>query len=182
MQEHVTTSGIAILTALVVAIALIAVRVAMTARPTELGWNVVAPGLGHWFGFLGCAGLALLTAWVWLYVGSARRDAAQQMVICFWLSAGMGLFAVIGGANIIAIRRQGLRWRDGLLAYEGADGMPRTLAMADFDAIRRTWGGAYELRFMDGTVVAVDPFASGSDAFMRELFARSEPPTGSSLY
>lgn len=181
MQEHVTSSGIAILSALAVAVALIAARVSMTARAAHVGWNVIAPGPSHWFGFLGCAAFALLTAWVWLYVGSARRDAAQQMVICFWLSAGMGLFALIGGANIVAIRRQGLRWRDGLLAYEGADGMLRTLAMADFDAIRRTWAGAYELRFADGTVVAVDPLASGSDAFMRELFARSEPQTGSSL-
>ena len=94
MQDYVTPSGLIMLGAVATCIALLIAAIAATPAATKAGWMLVRPGGMHWFSFYGSAALFALIAWVWIFVGSARQDAAFQMRIAFWLSFAFGIGAV----------------------------------------------------------------------------------------
>lgn len=170
MQDYVTPSGLIMLGAVATCIALLIAAIAVTPAATKTGWMQVRPGGMHWFSFYCSASLFALIAWVWIFVGSARSDAAFQMRIAFWLSFTFGIGAVYSGLLIRKLRKTALRMRGGQIAYVDADGCEATQSIEDFTAFRRRWRGDYQLLFNDGTVIALDPYAKNSDEFMGRLF------------
>ena len=170
MQDYVTPSGLIMLGAIATCIALLIAAIAATPMATKSGWMQIRPGGMHWFSFYGSAALFALIAWVWIFVGSARSDAAFQMRIAFWLSFAFGIGAVYSGLLIRKLRKTDLRMRGRQIAFVGSDGCEASQSIDDFTAFRRRWRGDYQLLFNDGTVIALDPYAKNSDEFMGRLF------------
>lgn len=175
MQPYVTpfTLGILVLT---VALAVLGCLVAMRAQQVVLiGWHTLRPGFGHWFAAVGSAAFSTLTAWVYLFVGSARRDAAFQMRIAFLLSIAFGLCAIYCAWRIRAIKRENVRWRGTRIVRTVRDGQEQSIDNGRAFGWRRTFSGWYVLGFADGSVQYVDPYAKGADRFMVELGPPEEP-------
>jgi hypothetical protein len=175
MQDYVTPSGLIMLGAVATCIALLIAAIAATPAATKTGWMQVRPGGMHWFSFYGSAALFALIAWVWIFVGSARSDAAFQMRIAFWLSFTFGIGAVYAGMLIRKLRKMALRMRGRQIAFVGSDGREAGQSIDNFTAFRRRWRGDFQLLFNDGTVITLDPYAKNSDEFMGRLFDESLP-------
>ncbi len=170
MQDYVTPSGLIMLGSVAACITLLAAVISLTPVSPKAGWMQVRPGGMHWFSFYGSAAIFALIAWVWIFVGSARSDAAFQMRIAFWLSFTFGIGAVYSGLLIRKLRTTALRMRGRQIAYVGGDGREMSQSVDNFTAFRRRWRGDYQLLFNDGTVIALDPYAKNSDEFMGRLF------------
>lgn len=175
MQDYVTPSGLIMLGAVAICIALLIAAIAATPVATKSGWMLVRPGWMHWFSFYGSAALFALIAWVWIFVGSARSDAAFQMRIAFWLSFIFGISAVYSGLLIRKLRKMALRMQGRQIAYFDSDGREAGQSIDNFTAFRRRWRGDYQLLFNDGTVITLDPYANNSDEFMGRLFDEPLP-------
>jgi hypothetical protein len=132
------------------------------------GWRVVGPGGTHWFCFLGCWAFAALISWVWLFVGSARRDAAVQMGYALLLILAFGICAAGSGFYIARLRRALLSWR-GTTIHWRERGKDVVQNMTDFDAFRRAASGLFHLRFRDGSVLKLDLYARNAEALAVEL-------------
>ena len=174
MQPYVTPLTLGAL-GLTVGLAILGCLIALLARQVvPVGWRALRPGFGHWFAAVGSAAFSTLVAWVYLFVGSARRDAAFQLKVAFLLSAAFGLCAIYGAWRIRAIKRENLRWRGTRIVRTGRDGQEQAVDKGRAFGWRRTFSGRYVLAFADGSTLDVDPYTNGSDAFMGEL----GPPEG----
>ena len=61
-------------------------------RPAQIdssGWYWLRPGFIHYFTLIGCAAFAGFMWWVYLFIGSARPDAATQEVAMLLLAVAM---------------------------------------------------------------------------------------------
>jgi hypothetical protein len=155
---------------LTVALAVLGCLSALLARQVvPVGWRALRPGFGHWFAALGSAAFSILVAWVYLFVGSARRDAAFQMKVAFLLSIAFALCAVYAAWRICAIKHENTRWRGTRIVRRGRDGQEHVVDLGRAFGWRRTFSGLYVLAFADGSILAVDPFTRGSDAFMADF-------------
>jgi hypothetical protein len=162
LQDHVTPLPLALVAAAHGAclLALIAVLRAPTARFP--GWRVVRPGVTHWFCFVGCWAFAMLVSWVWLYVGSARRDAEAQMRWALLLILAFGMGAAWSGFYIAQVRRRLLRWRGATIRWRER-GRDMVQDMADFNGFRRTFSGLFHVRFRDGAVLKLDLYCRNAE-------------------
>jgi len=163
LQDHVTLLPLALVGAVHLA-CLFAFAAVLRAAPTTVsGWRVVGPGGTHWFCFLGCWAFATLISWVWLFVGSGRRDAEKQMLYALLLVLAFGIGSASCGFYIAQLRRTALRWRDTTIRWrEGASDVVQN--MADFDSFRRTFSGtSYHLRFRDGAILKLDLYARNAE-------------------
>ena len=169
MQPYVTPLTLGAL-GLTVGLAVLGCLSALLARQVvPEGWRALRPGLGHWFAALGTAGFSTLVAWVYLFVGSARNDAAFQMKIAFLLSIALGLCAVYSAWRIRGIKRENIRWRGTRVMRLGRDGQERTVDNGRAFGWRRTFSGWYVLGFSDGSMLYVDPYSRGADSIMVAL-------------
>jgi hypothetical protein len=130
------------------------------------GWRGIRPGFGHWFSALGSCAFATLMAWVYILVGSARRDAAFQMRMAFLLSIAFGLCAASAAWRVRAIKRENIRWRGSRVVRDHPDGHEQIHDGSRAVSCSKTWSGLSALRFAEGSTLCIDPFASGSDEFM----------------
>jgi hypothetical protein len=119
----------------------------------------------HWFAFLGCWALSTLISWVWLFVGSARHDADEQMRYALLLVLAFGAGAAWSGLYIARLRRAALRWRGTAIRWRER-GRDIDEDMTDFDAFRRAFSGALHVRFRDGTILKLDPYARNAEDLM----------------
>ena len=170
MQSYITVPAILTLVVLYGLMILSTVRMLRVRQDEEPGWTALTPGPPHWFGLIGSWLAVGLMSWVWIFVGSARRDAAQQMQIAFGLILAFGFCSVFSAHFMASIKRMNLRWRGAMLVFNGPAG-PQKLDMGDAMAFRRDLSGSYRFTFEGGEVVKVDPFAKGSDAFFAKIFA-----------
>jgi hypothetical protein len=170
MQDYVTPTGLAMLALVALANLLSLTAFLVTPASDKSGWMLVKPGGMHWAGLLMGAGLFGLIAWVWIFVGSARSDAAFQMKIAFWLSFVFGICAAYMAHQMRKIRKTALRMRGEQIAFRDETGKERSQKVRDFEAFRRRWRGDYQLLFKDGTILTLDPYATNSDTFMGRLF------------
>jgi hypothetical protein len=174
MQPYVTTLTLTTL-GLTVALAVLGCLAALLARQdVPTGWRALRPGLGHWFAALGSTAFSTLVAWVYLFVGSARRDAAFQMRVAFLLSLAFGLGAIYSAWRIRAIKRENTRWRGTRVVRRGRDGQEQVIDNGRAFGWRRTFSGWFVLGFSDGSILYVDPHAKGADDIMGDL----GPPEG----
>lgn len=155
LQPYVTPTGLALLTG--VHLAAFAVSILILAAPAKRpdGWRVVGPGGSHWLCLFGSWAFSGLVSWVWLCVGSARRDAAFQMNIAFWLAVAFGIAAIISGIYIVWLNSRALRWNAQTIRWnEGSRCVEQR--MTDFDAFRFTRDGGAEMRFRDRQTLKID--------------------------
>ena len=117
LQDHVAP----LLLAMVIAThsaCLLALISVLRARTAEFpGWRVVQPSGTHWFCFVGCWAFATLITWVWLFVGSARRDAEVQMGWALLLILAFGIASAGVGFYIAQLLRLALRWPGPTVAW-----------------------------------------------------------------
>jgi hypothetical protein len=155
MQEYVTALPLALIGLLHLA-NLVAMATLISGAPSHSpGWRVVGPGGTHWFCFLGSWAFAALITWVWLFVGSGRRDAEEQMRYALVLIFAFGIGAVLSGFYMVRLRRMALRWRGTVIRWRER-GRDVVQDMADFDAWRHAWSGLFHLSFRDGAILRLD--------------------------
>lgn len=170
MQSYVTAPQIAALILLYGAMSASIVAIARTRQTEYPGLKPLTPGSGHWFSLFGNWVAVGLMSWVWLFLGSARRDAAYQMQIAFILILAFGICALISAYKLTSIRATNLRWRGNMLAVDATAGSQK-FAIPDAVAFRQNIAGTYLFTFRDGQVAKIDPFAKGSDELCEKLFA-----------
>src|SRR5262245_29324400 len=111
LQDHVTLLPLTLVGAVHLACLWALAAVLKAAPATDPDWRLVGPGGAHWFCFLGCWALTALISWVWLFVGSGRRDAEQQMLYALLLVLAFGVGSAWSGFYVARLRRTALRWR-----------------------------------------------------------------------
>jgi fluoride ion exporter CrcB/FEX len=169
MQTYVTPFALGSL-GLTVALAGVICLSALIAKQTvPPGWRALRPGLKHWFAAVGMAGISTFMAWIYLFVGSARRDAAFQMNVAFFMSIGCGLAAVYLAWYARSIKRKNIRWRRSRIVHTLPDGQEKTQDAGQAVSWWRTWTGYFALGFADGSVLYIDPYTKGSDEFMGDF-------------
>jgi hypothetical protein len=110
--------------------------------------------------------------WVYHFVGSARADAATQMLILKFL---IGAFAAGVGIVFLTSFASELRWNDRSIEQRRLLFGAKTLQFADIVA-----GGmnpltqAIWIAATDGTVIRFSPYANGAESLARTIF-KPEP-------
>ena len=166
MQPYVTPFTLGSL-GLTVALAVFGCLSAMLTRQNvPPGWQAIRPGFGQWSTAVGNMAFSTLMAWVYLFVGSGRRDAAFQMKVAFLLSIAFGLCAIYCAWRIRATKRENIRWRGTRMVHRQPDGHDQAHDGARAISWWRTWSGMFAMRFADGSTLYFDPFAKGGDEFM----------------
>ena len=161
LQDHVTELPLAVLLTAhgFVLVGLTAMMIALSRRQKPRGWRLIAPAGLHWFAVLGSWALSLLISWVWLFVGSARSDAAEQMRWAFLLAATFALGAAFAALQLSHLLRMGLRWRgDELVWFD--KGSARQQSIRKCVDLCKRWTGHLRVRFADGAMLDIDPYAA----------------------
>lgn len=160
---------------LVCALVIVLGMLGSQARPDFRGWRQIKAGPMHWTALVLGAVLTCFMAFIWLFVGSTRADAAQQMTILFGLICAFGLGTVGAGIQALLINRRALRWRAGIIRFASASGAESRNFTDISDIRQRPWGNVV-VEFADGGSVKVDPYAQGAsqliDAVASELGSR----------
>jgi hypothetical protein len=155
MQDYVTALPLGALIAAHAACVASVIAISRARQPAYPGWRVVGPSGAHWFCLAGAWGFGALISWVWLFVGSSRADADSQMKVALGLAIVFCMAGTWGGFQIAALRRKALRWRGGDVIWRER-GEERRQEFAQFDSLRRGWGGDFQIRFKDQTVLKLD--------------------------
>jgi hypothetical protein len=164
LQDHVTPLPLALVAAVHGACLLALMAVLRTRTAQFPGWRVVRPGGTHWFCFVGCWAFATLVSWVWLFVGSARRDAEAQMRWALLLILAFGIGSALSGFYIAQLRRRALRWRGTTIQWRER-GRDLVQDLTDFDGFRRAFSGLFHVHFRDGTILKLDLYARNAEDF-----------------
>ncbi|MGE3246519.1 MAG: hypothetical protein AB7F96_00980 [Beijerinckiaceae bacterium] len=139
-------------------------------RPNRKGWRAIKAGPMHWTGLgLGTA-LVILMSYVWLFVGSTRPDAEQQMSILFYLILAFGAGTIILGCQCWLLARRAIFWRGTTIRFTQG-GAPQVRAFDDVEALATTMWGRAIVRFRDGTELTLDPHAQGAEELIARLDA-----------
>jgi hypothetical protein len=150
---------------IVIAVAFLAVTalgtISAISPADRAGWRNIKPSAMHWVGLWLSGALTLFMTYIYLFVGSSRADAAQQMAILFWLILAFGLGTVIVALSIQRVRRTGLRWRGDRLVFQGQGG-EMSFRLSDIAGAKATLLGSHIVSFRDGTLLHVDPHAQGA--------------------
>lgn len=175
MQPYVTPLALGALGLTVCLAVLGSLGALLIRQDVPKGWRALRPGAGHWFAAFFSAGLSTLVAWVYLFVGSSRSDAAFQMRIAFLLSLAFGLGAIYSAWRIYLIKRENVRWRGTKVVRRGKGGQDETVANGRAFGWRRTFSGWYVLGFSNGSMLYVDPYTKGADSIMVALGSAESP-------
>jgi hypothetical protein len=134
----------------------------------QQGWRHVKPGALHWTGIgLGLA-LCLLMSWIRLFVGSSRADGETQMTILTGLIIAFASLTIATALAVHALRRRDVRYRGQRLSFQGPDGR-ETREISRILAVRHTLWGQAVLSFDDGTILRLDPNASGAQDLLDRI-------------
>jgi Ni/Fe-hydrogenase subunit HybB-like protein len=157
---------ISVAVAMLAMVALIALQ-RPHARVRE-GWHYLTPSAMEWFALIGSFALTALMLWVYYFVGSARADAATQMLILKCLIAA---FAAGTGLVFFTSFACELRWNDRSIEQRRLLVGAKTLRFADIVAggmnplTQAIWVAA-----ADGTVIRFSPYANGAESLARMIF------------
>ncbi len=132
-----------------------------TSQPDQRGWRVIVPSPMHWTGLGLSVALSGFMTFIYLFVGSVRADAAQQMRILFWLIVVFGLGAIVCAVSIRLVRRNGVGWRGATIAFNGPNGK-QTRQLSEITRLDHRMFGSVIVGFHDGASVRLDPNASGA--------------------
>lgn len=107
-------------------------------------------------------------ACIWLFVGSTRSDAAQQMRILLGLIVVFGAGTVASAVAIWRVRRSAVSFRGASVAFTGSDGR-QTRALADVERLERSPFGQVVVCFAGGATLRLDPHASGAPELIERI-------------
>ena len=144
-----------------------------TTPPDDKGWRSVKVGVMHHVGLWLGGGLWLLFAYVRLFVGSDRADAATQMMWLNLLIAAFGIMWLGTAYSVLRTRANALRWRGQRLRFRSG-GVAQERTFDDVLVVRRSALGWTRIVFDEGLVVKVDPHAQGAEQLL-DLLAGSRP-------
>ena len=137
------------------------------------GWRAVLPGPLPRLGLTVGLALTLLTAWVWLFVGSRRADAAEQLLVLSGLNLAFGAATLLLAWHQGRVRRLELRWRGDELAWRDTDGGQHTRRFADLTSVARHPLHGVVLHFSDGARLPVDPLGTHALPLLQALNQRA---------
>jgi hypothetical protein len=153
-----------------VAVAVLA-ALATKAPEDKAGWRRIAPSAMHWIAIVLGAALVLFMAYIRLFVGSTRSDAATQMTILTWLIVAFAMGTIVTAFSILAIQRRAVRWRGSRIVWFER-GQEHQADLAELTGFGRTWLGYQEMRFADGTVLRIDRHARGARQLLETVQER----------
>ncbi len=169
-KEHVTDLTLAALLAahIAVIIAAMVMAAALMGPGAARGWRRIMPGGSHWFAAVGSWAFSLLIGWVWLFVGSARCDAEEQMGWAYLLTMGFAIAAAYTFAYMAWLLRRRLQWNGNDVAWR-AKGADHTRSLRAVTELQELWSGSVRVRFADGATILVDPATSGANELLHAL-------------
>ncbi len=132
------------------------------------GWLYLTPSAMEWFALIGCFAFTALLLWIYHFVGSARADAATQMMVLKWLIA---VFAAGTGMVFFTSFASELRWNDHAIEQRRPFLTAKTMKFAEI-----TTGGINPLTqsiwiaASDGTVIRFSPYSNGAEALALAIF------------
>ena len=132
------------------------------------GWHYLTPSAMEWFALIGSFAITALMLCIYHFLGSARADAATQMLILKCLIAA---FAASSGIVFFTSFACELRWNDRSIEQRRLLFGAKTLRIADIVA-----GGMNPLTQAvwvadgDGTVIRFSPYANGAQSLARMIF------------
>ena len=177
MQDYVTPLPLAALLAAHAACITASFTVSRCQTPPFPGWHLLGPSGSHWFCFVGSWAFGALISWVWVFVGSARADAEFQMNVALLLAVVFCTAGAGSGFYVAALRRKELRWRGDVICWRERRQEMRQ-EFSSFDAIRRNWDGAFQIRFKDQSILKLDFYARNASEFL----ARFSEEIGEDVY
>lgn len=125
------------------------------------GWVAARPGEMHWIGFVGSVSIVCLMAYVGLFIGSSRADAAFQMRILWLLVAAFSLGAGTCLWQMRQIMQTDARWRGTRISWQPAGGGRRlSRDLSEVAGMHRPWFGPVRIAFFDGAELRIDPYAT----------------------
>jgi hypothetical protein len=128
-------------------------------QPRPPGWACIRPSAMHWTGLVGAAAIVCLMAYVGLFIGSARADAAFQMRMLWLLVAAFSASAGVCLWQMRQIVQTDARWRGSQVSWQPAGGGPRLVrSLTDVAAMHRPWFGRVRIVFADGAELQIDPY------------------------
>ena len=132
------------------------------------GWQIVSISTSHhvtlWLG----TALLLFFLYIRLFVGSARADAAHQMMMLNILLVGFGVMLIYVIGVMHHIGASSLRWRNRHISYQHK-GREVVRSFNEVHAVHRPWVGPARLVFADGKTLWLDPSANGTDMLLDEV-------------
>lgn len=144
--------------------------------PRPPGWACIRPSAMHWGGLLGAAAIVCLMAYVGLFIGSARADAAFQMRVLWLLVATFTASAGVCLWQMRQIVQTDARWRGSQVRWQHAPGAPRLVrSLTDVAGMHRPWFGRVQIGFADGTVLRVDPYGTTVPDLWNRIIEVNEP-------
>lgn len=169
-KEHVTDLALAALLAahLAVIIAALAMAAASVGPGVARRKRRVLPGGSHWFAAVGSWALSLLIGWVWLFVGSARHDAEEQMGWAYLLTMAFAIGAACTFSYMAWLLHRRLQW-DGSDVSWREKGVNHVRSLRAVAQVEQLWTGSVRVRFADGATLSVDPHAVGAHQLLRVL-------------
>ena len=132
------------------------------------GWLYLTPSVMEWFALIGCFAFTALLLWIYYFVGSARADAATQMMVLKWLIAA---FAAGTGMVFLTSFASELRWNDHAIEQRRPFLAAKSVRFADI-----TTGGmnpvtqSIWIAASDGTVIRFSPYSNGAEALAVAIF------------
>jgi hypothetical protein len=138
-------------------------------------WKTLGVGWMEWIAIgLGTV-LTLLFAYIFFFVGSARRDAAQQMLMLELLLVS---FALMTAYALYLALMVTIRWNAWQLEQESWLFGKRAIRFADVCRVSPlSWANMLRISSIDGTRIYVPLYRRGTDVFMEELAAKLGPDT-----
>ena len=138
----------------------LAVRRAIGPIESPVGWSSIRPSDMHWWGVVGAGGIICLMGYVGVFIGSARADAEFQMRMLWLIVAGFAVSAAVCIWQMRQIASAAVRWRGTQVSFRRQpDGTPVVQDMIDVAEMSRPMFGAVRVRFADGTLLKLDPYA-----------------------
>ncbi|NLR71178.1 hypothetical protein HGI47_09865 [Novosphingobium sp. ERN07] len=144
-------------------------RLCVPRQKQRVGWGQLRPGPMHWTALLLATGLAGLMAYVGLFIGSARADAADQMKVLWWMVGAFAVGAAICLWQMWRIGRAETMWRGGIMQFRSNGGATVQRPIASITRLKRSMGGMFVVTFDDGTELRFDPYARGADALLQRI-------------
>jgi hypothetical protein len=132
------------------------------------GWRRIEPSALHWTALILSGALALMMAYVYLFVGSSRPDGPQQMRILFWLMLAFSVGTCIAALQIGWLQRVAVCWRGDMIEF-GPKGRRQRRSLGAVVEARNDWLGRVKLSFDDAAVLAIDPYARGAEQLLEGI-------------
>jgi hypothetical protein len=134
------------------------------------GWKILTAGGMEWLALILGSGLTGLFAYVFFFVGSARHDAAFQMLM---LQVLIVAFAIMTAFSFYSVFMVTTRWNDWRLEQDSFIFGKRTICFTDVSRLLPlTWADVLRIDAVDGTRIYVPLYRNGAAAFVDELMTK----------